>query len=65
MEAMPPEERSAFVLVDILGFSREEAARTEEVPPSTLKSRLYRARDRLAAALDPAGRHNRRGSDRL
>jgi RNA polymerase sigma-70 factor (ECF subfamily) len=52
MEAMTHEERSAFVLVDVLGFSREEAARAEEVPASTLKSRLYRARDRLAAALD-------------
>jgi RNA polymerase sigma-70 factor (ECF subfamily) len=51
MAAMPQEERSAFVLVDILGFSREDAARAEDVPASTLKSRLYRARDRLAAAL--------------
>jgi len=51
LEAMPADERLAFVLVDLLGLSREEAARTEGVPPSTLKSRLYRARDRLAAAL--------------
>ncbi len=55
LAAMPPEERSAFVLVDLLGFTREEAARIEETPASTLKSRLYRARDRLAAALDVEG----------
>lgn len=54
MADMSREERSAFVLVDVLGFSREDAARAEEVPPSTLKSRLYRARDRLAAALETA-----------
>ena len=64
LRTMPPEERIAFVLVDVLGFSREEAARTEEVPPSTLKSRLYRARERLAATLEPAQGHSeRRGSD--
>ncbi len=55
LAAMPPEERSAFVLVDLLGFTREEAARIEATPASTLKSRLYRARDRLARALDVEG----------
>ena len=51
LAAMPAEERAAFVLVDVLGFSREEAARTESIPASTLKSRLYRARDHLVRAL--------------
>jgi RNA polymerase sigma-70 factor (ECF subfamily) len=54
LETMAREERAAFILVDVLGFSRQEAARIEEVPASTLKSRLYRARDRLAAALEGA-----------
>ena len=61
MAAMPQEERSAFVLVDVLGFSREEAARAEGVPSSTLKSRLYRARDRLAAALQTTDDNEMRG----
>ena len=52
LAVMPAEERAAFVLVDVLGFSREEAADAEGVPASTLKSRLYRSRDRLARALE-------------
>lgn len=51
LREMPEPERAAFALVDLLGFSREEAARAEGVAASTLKSRLYRARDRLARAL--------------
>ena len=45
-------EREAFTLVDVLGYSREEAARIAEVPPSTMRSRSARARQRLMAALE-------------
>ena len=45
------EERRAFQLVDVLGFSRAEAADIEQVPASTLRSRLARARERLVNAL--------------
>ena len=42
-------EREAFYLVDVLGHSREEAAVIAGVPPSTMRSRAARARERLAA----------------
>ncbi|MHB8571865.1 MAG: sigma-70 family RNA polymerase sigma factor [Candidatus Dormibacteria bacterium] len=42
------EERRAFTLVDILGYSREEASVIAGVPSSTMRSRVSRARERLA-----------------
>jgi RNA polymerase sigma-70 factor (ECF subfamily) len=38
VEALPEGERRAFLLVDVLGLSREEAAAVSGVPASTLKS---------------------------
>jgi DNA-directed RNA polymerase specialized sigma24 family protein len=35
----------------VLGYSREEAARICDVPASTLRSRVSRARERLAAMM--------------
>lgn len=53
------EERAAFVLVDVLGHNRREAAEVLEVPASTVRSRVARARERLADQLadhdDPRG----------
>jgi RNA polymerase sigma-70 factor (ECF subfamily) len=51
IELLPTEERHAFVLVHVLGYSREEAARICDVPASTLRSRVSRARERLAAMM--------------
>lgn len=48
---LPEDEHQAFMLVDALGLSREEAARVLEVPASTLKSRLARAHERLITAI--------------
>lgn len=48
---LSPEEREAFSLVDVLGYSGVEAAATAGVPPSTMRSRLARARERLADQL--------------
>lgn len=48
---LPEDERQAFMLVDVLGLSREEAATVSGVPASTLKSRLARSHERLVAAL--------------
>ncbi|HEX7166339.1 MAG TPA: sigma-70 family RNA polymerase sigma factor [Acidimicrobiales bacterium] len=48
---LPDAEREAFTLVDVLGYSREDAAAVVGVPPSTMRSRVARARERLAAAL--------------
>ena len=51
MRDLPPEDREAFYLVDVLGHSREEAAGIVDVPASTMRSRVARARQRLADAL--------------
>ena len=46
-----PVEREAFTLVDVLGYSREDAAAIVGVPASTMRSRVARAREHLAEAL--------------
>lgn len=51
LEALPEDEREAFTLVHVLGFTREEAAAIVEAPASTVRSRVARARERLALAL--------------
>jgi RNA polymerase sigma-70 factor (ECF subfamily) len=48
---LPPEQRAALVLVDMEGFSVEEAARVLDVAPGTVKSRCSRGRARLAPLL--------------
>lgn len=54
MERLSPDERRAFTLVDILGYSREEAAQIVGVPASTMRSRVANARLRLMDALGGA-----------
>ena len=51
LDELPDDEREAFYLVQVLGYSREEAAQICAVPASTLRSRVGRARLRLAASL--------------
>jgi len=48
---LPAEQAAAIVLVDIEGFSVNEAAEILEVPTGTIKSRCARARARLAEQL--------------
>ena len=45
------DQRAALVLVDMEGYPVQEAARTLEVPPGTIKSRCARGRARLAVLL--------------
>ena len=45
--------RLALVAVDIAGLSHREAARALGAPEATIATRLYRARQRVARALDP------------
>lgn len=52
LEGLPSDERRAFVLVHVLGYSREEAAEICGVPASTMRSRVLRARQRLAQAME-------------
>jgi RNA polymerase sigma-70 factor (ECF subfamily) len=47
-----PEQREALLLVGAQGMSYEEAAQVTGVPVGTVKSRVNRARNRLATLLD-------------
>jgi RNA polymerase sigma-70 factor (ECF subfamily) len=66
LDALPPEQKLALVLVDLEGCSVAEAAAVLEVPTGTVKSRCARGRSRLATLLadlaePPAG--TGRGTD--
>ncbi len=54
---LPDPFREALVAIDVVGLSYREAARALRVREATITTRLYRARQRLAAALgaQPAG----------
>jgi len=49
--ALEPPFRAVAVLCDVLGLGAEEAAAVMDVAPGTVKSRLFRARARLAERL--------------
>lgn len=48
---LPPAQRAAVVVVDMLGYSVAEAARLLDVAEGTVKSRRARARARLAGLI--------------
>jgi len=49
---VPQDQREALILVGASGFSYEEAAEICSCPVGTIKSRVNRARQRLARSLD-------------
>jgi RNA polymerase sigma-70 factor, ECF subfamily len=51
LATLPAEQRAALVLVDMQGWSVEEAARILDVAPGTIKSRCARGRARLLPLL--------------
>jgi RNA polymerase sigma-70 factor (ECF subfamily) len=51
LQAVPEEQRSAFLLVVVEGLSYREAAEVLDVPVGTIMSRLARARDRIDAVV--------------
>jgi RNA polymerase sigma-70 factor (ECF subfamily) len=51
LKLLPPEQREALILVGASGFSYEEAARICGCAVGTIKSRVNRARGRLAEIL--------------
>ena len=55
LRTLPTEQSSAVVLVDIEGFSVDEASQILGVPTGTVKSRCARARARLAERLYELG----------
>ena len=57
LDQLPPEHREAIIMVGAAGLSYEEAAEISGCALGTIKSRVNRARNRLARALDmPRGR---------
>lgn len=52
LDDLPPEHREAVVLVGAAGLSYEEAAEIAGCALGTIKSRVNRARNRLAEAMD-------------
>jgi RNA polymerase sigma-70 factor, ECF subfamily len=51
LDRLPADDREAFLLVHHYGYSSFEAATMLGVPASTVRSRIGRARERLATAL--------------
>ena len=51
LDALPFEQRSAFVLAQLQGLSYEEVGRIEGVGVGTVKSRIARAREKLRCLL--------------
>ncbi|GAA2628619.1 RNA polymerase sigma factor SigM [Actinomadura fulvescens] len=51
LASLPFEERAALVLVDMMGYPVDDAARALEVPAGTVKSRCVRGRARLGPLL--------------
>jgi RNA polymerase sigma-70 factor (ECF subfamily) len=62
LRILPPQQRAAVVLVDMLGYSVDAAAAILEVSPGTVKSRCARARARLLPYVSHL-RGNRSGSE--
>ncbi|MGN5536485.1 RNA polymerase sigma factor RpoE [Alcaligenes sp. Lyrl_28] len=53
IQALPEELRTAIVLREIEGMSYEDIAHTMDCPIGTVRSRIFRARDAIAAQLRP------------
>jgi RNA polymerase sigma-70 factor (ECF subfamily) len=51
LQRIPYEQRAALILVDMMGYAVDEAARVLDVPPGTIKSRCARGRARLLPLL--------------
>ncbi|MFI0420423.1 RNA polymerase sigma factor SigM [Spongiactinospora sp. 9N601] len=59
LRVLPTDQRAALVLVDMMGYSVEDAAQVLQVPSGTVKSRCARGRAKLAPILS----HLRNRSD--
>ena len=55
LDKLPPDQREAIILIGASGFSYEEAAEICECAIGTIKSRVNRARNRLAELLNVEG----------
>jgi RNA polymerase sigma-70 factor (ECF subfamily) len=55
VEGLPHDQRAAFVLAEFQEFSIAEIAEALSVPEATVKTRLFRAREKLGRALSDFG----------
>jgi RNA polymerase sigma-70 factor (ECF subfamily) len=55
VDRLPPDQRTALLLVTVDGLSYKEAAEVVQVPVGTIMSRLARARLTLQAQLESGG----------
>jgi len=62
---LPDDQREALILVGAAGFSYEEAAEISGCAVGTIKSRVNRARNRLAGMLGLEDEESARGSEGL
>ncbi len=53
LDALPIEQKTAFVLAEIEGLSYAEIAQIENTTIGTVKSRIHRAKQRLRAVMAP------------
>jgi RNA polymerase sigma-70 factor, ECF subfamily len=51
-DALPDDQRAAFLLAEFLGLTMAEIAAILEVPENTVKTRIHRARAKLQQCLD-------------
>jgi RNA polymerase sigma-70 factor (ECF subfamily) len=58
MNALPDDLRTAIVLREIEGMSYEDIAQTMGCPIGTVRSRIFRAREAIAAQLRPVSNHD-------
>jgi RNA polymerase sigma-70 factor (ECF subfamily) len=58
LATLPAEQRAALVLVDMYGWSVDDAAQVLDCPSGTVKSRCARGRARLLPLLRPAWNHD-------
>jgi RNA polymerase sigma-70 factor (ECF subfamily) len=63
LRLLPPPQRAALVLVDMLGYSVADAAEILGVPPGTVKSRCARGRASLAPHVSHLGGRNQTPAD--
>ena len=52
LDRLPYKHKVVFVLADLQGLSYEEIAQIEEINTGTVKSRLFRARQKLRSTLE-------------
>lgn len=62
LEALPPEQKRIIVMRDISGLSYQEMSEQLGVGLGTVKSRIFRAREKLASFLTDSGTNSPRGA---